>query len=178
MRPFPAGAFFASHLDGGVAAFCPGLVHSGGRRTRLGWSGAPSLGGNALVIANVVAFLASMAVPEMTARLGLQLLVLDLAELQRFAVLAVGGAEAVLVVVRLLVRRARVEAAVVALLQLDGRDACLVRGAEHLPARLEIALMVVADLGDHITVGVVADSVGANLQCACQRLTPMPGPLA
>lgn len=35
--------------DGGVAAFCPGLRHSGGQRTHLGWSGAPSLAGGALV---------------------------------------------------------------------------------------------------------------------------------
>lgn len=35
--------------DGGVAAFCPGLRHSGGQRTLLGWSGAPSLAGGALV---------------------------------------------------------------------------------------------------------------------------------
>ena len=42
----------------------------------------------------------------------------SLAELQRLAVLAVGGAEAVLVVVRLVVHLARVERAVVALLQL------------------------------------------------------------
>ena len=53
------------------------------------------------------------------AGVGLQLGVLARAELEGLAVLAVGGAEAVLVVVRLVVGRPGVEPAVVALLQLD-----------------------------------------------------------
>ena len=83
-------------------------------------------------------------------RLGLQLLVLGLAELERLAMLAVGGAEAVLVVVRLVEHLAGVQGAVVALLQLDGVDAALGRRLEQLLGRLHAALVVVADFRDHV----------------------------
>ena len=98
----------------------------------------------------------------------LQLLVLVEAELQKLAVLAVGGAEAVLVVVRLVVRGARVEAAVVALLQLHRVRAGQLGLAEQLARLVEAALVVVADLRDDVALRVIADLVRADLECACQ----------
>ena len=96
------------------------------------------------------------AIPSLVG-LGLQLLVFRLAELERFAMLAVGGAEAVLVVVRLVEHLARVEPAVVALLQLRGGDAAFGRRLEQLVRRLQAALVVVADFRDDVCVAVVAD---------------------
>ena len=87
----------------------------------------------------------------------LQLLVLGPLELERLAVLAVGGAVAVLVLVRLRVGLAGVETAVVALLQLDRVRARLLRRLEQLLRLLDRALVVMAHLGDHIAVGRVAD---------------------
>ena len=106
------------------------------------------------------------------ARVRLQLAVLLEAELEELAMLAVGRAEAVLVVVRLVVRRARVEAAVVALLQLDRMRARELRLAEQLARLLEAALVVVADLGDDVALRVVADLVRADPECPCQCVLP------
>ena len=91
-------------------------------------------------------------------RARLQLPVLADVELERFAVLSVRDAERVLVVVRRLVRRARVERAVVPLLELDGVHTTLRRGEEELLRLLHRALVVVADLGDDVAVAVVRDS--------------------
>src|SRR6185295_3866064 len=79
----------------------------------------------------------------------------------------VGRAEAVLVVVRLLVGGARVESAVVALLQLHRMRTGQLGLAEQLAGFVETALVVVTDLGDDVTRRVVADLARSNLQCAC-----------
>ncbi len=79
-------------------------------------------------------------------------------ELERFAVLSVRDAERVLVLVRRLVRRARVERAVVPLLELDGVHTTLRGGEEELLRLFHRALVVVADLGDDVAVAVVRDS--------------------
>ncbi|MNC84955.1 hypothetical protein D3C83_05250 [compost metagenome] len=81
--------------------------------------------------------------------------------------LAVGGAEAVLVVVRLLVGRARVEPAIVTLLQLDGVRAGPLRGPEQLARLVEAALVVVADLRDDVARRVIADLVSADPESRC-----------
>src|SRR5438309_6559686 len=80
----------------------------------------------------------------------LKLAVVVGAELQRLPVLAVRRAERELVVVRLFVVGARVERAVRALLQLDRIRAPLVRGLDELLRLLELALVVVTDLRDHV----------------------------
>ena len=79
-------------------------------------------------------------------------------ELERLAVLAVGRAEGVLVVVRRLVRRPRVERAVVPLLELHRIDTALFRREDELAGLLHRALVVVADLGDDVAVAVVRDA--------------------
>ena len=71
-------------------------------------------------------------------------------ELERFTMLAVRRSEAVLVVVRRVVELSRVEAPVVALLELDRVDAALLRRVDERLRLLEIALVVVPDLGDHV----------------------------
>src|SRR5712691_5535677 len=71
--------------------------------------------------------------------------------------LAVGCAERELVVVRLLVERARVERPVRPLLQLDGVRSPLVRGMDQPLRLLDIALVVLADLRDDIAGSIVVD---------------------
>src|SRR5439155_17985183 len=78
-------------------------------------------------------------------------------ELERLAVLAVGRAEGVLVVVRQVEERARVQPAVVALLQLDRVRAALLRRTEQLLRLLVRALVVVPDLGDDVRLAVIRD---------------------
>jgi hypothetical protein len=102
------------------------------------------------------------------ARVFLQRLVLVEAELQEFAVLAVGRAEAVLVVVRPVVRRGCIKPPVVALLQLDCVRAGELRLAEQLSRLVEAALMVVSDFRNDIALRLVADLVTADSECACQ----------
>ena len=76
--------------------------------------------------------------------------------------LTIGRAEAVLVVVRLVVHLARIQRSVVALLQLPRGDAAFGRGLEQLLRRLQAALMVVADFRDDVGIAVVADDAIAN----------------
>ncbi len=98
--------------------------------------------------------------------------VLGFAELERFPMLAVGGAEAVLVVVRLVEHLAGVERAVVALLQLPRVDATFGRRVEQLLGRLHAALMVVADLRNHIRIAVIADDAIADDELTIHGLVP------
>jgi hypothetical protein len=74
------------------------------------------------------------------------------AELERFPVLAVGDAEAVLVVVRLVVHLAGVQRTIVALLELYGVRAALSRDPEQLLALLDVALVIVTHFGDDVAV--------------------------
>src|SRR5262249_30678528 len=87
-------------------------------------------------------------------RLGvlLELLILALAELERLAMRAVGRRVRILGVVHRVVERFGVQAPVVTLLQLDRAHARVLRGLEQLFTGLDVALMVVPDLGDHETV--------------------------
>src|SRR5262249_57957432 len=84
--------------------------------------------------------------------------------LERLAVRPVGRAEAVLVVVRRVVERLREEHAVLTLLELDGVDAALFCGVDQLARLLDRALVVVADLGDHVARPVVPDPRAADRQ--------------
>src|SRR5262249_38596166 len=85
-------------------------------------------------------------------------------ELERLAVRPVGRAEAVLVVVRRVVERLRAEHTVLTLLELDGVDAALFCGVDQLARLLDRALVVVADLGDHVARPVVPDPRAADRQ--------------
>ncbi len=87
-------------------------------------------------------------------------------ELERLAVPAVGRAEAVLVVVRAVVQRAREERAVVALLELDRVDAHVLRRVEQLDRLLDASLVVVADLRDDEARRVVRDPASVDRQLA------------
>ena len=87
-------------------------------------------------------------------------------ELERLAVLAVRAAEAVLVVVRRVVQLPRVEAAVVALLELDGVDAALLRRVDECLGLLDVALVVVADLRDDVRGAVPRDGLAVDDQLA------------
>ena len=78
-------------------------------------------------------------------------------QLERLAVLAVRRAEGVLVVVGRVVERARVERAVVALLELDRVDAALLRRVDQRLRLLDVSLVVVTDLGDDVRRLVVGD---------------------
>src|SRR6266566_3658999 len=78
--------------------------------------------------------------------------------------LAVGRAEAVLVLVGLVEGLGGEERAVVALLQLHRVRAAQPRLAEELLRLLDRALVVVADLGDDVTLGVGADLEAVNRQ--------------
>ena len=71
-------------------------------------------------------------------------------ELERLAMLAVRAAEAVLVVVRLVVHRPRVQRPVVALLELHRVDAALLGHAQELDRLHQRSLVVVADLRDDV----------------------------
>ena len=83
-------------------------------------------------------------------------------ELERVAVLAVRRAEAVLVVVRRVVERARVERLVVALLELDRVRAAAFRGPDQLLGVLDVALVVVPDLGDDVRLAVARDPLAVD----------------
>ena len=63
--------------------------------------------------------------------------------------------------------------AVVALLQLDRVRAALLGDVEHLLALLEIALMVVADLGDHVAIRAVVDLEAVDDEFARHELHPV-----
>src|SRR5690606_32780964 len=102
----------------------------------------------------------------------LQLAVLVQSELEELAVFAVCGAEAVLVVVRLLVGGARIEAAVVALLQLYRVRPRQLGLAKELTRLVQAALVVVADFRDDVAGRVIADLVRADSEGACHLSTP------
>ncbi len=91
------------------------------------------------------------------ARVARKLEPVALVELERLAVLPVGRAEAVLVVVGRVVELAREEAPVVALLELDRVDAALLRGVDQRLGLLDLALVVVPDLRDDVRGLVVGD---------------------
>src|SRR4029450_7138123 len=78
-------------------------------------------------------------------------------ELECLAMFAVRVAEAQLVVVRLLVELTRVQRAVGALLQLDRVRAALLRSVDQTLGELDVALVVVPDLGDDVARLVVAE---------------------
>ena len=80
--------------------------------------------------------------------------------------LAVRRAVAVLVVVRRVVVRAREEDAVLALLELDGVHAALLRRVDERLRLLEIALVVVADLRDDVRGPVPRDDLAVDDQLA------------
>jgi hypothetical protein len=71
--------------------------------------------------------------------------------------------EAVLVVVRLLVHSTRKQRAVVALLELDRVGTGLFGLAEQLARFVQVALVVMADFGDHPTIARVVDDIGPDL---------------
>jgi hypothetical protein len=79
-------------------------------------------------------------------------------------VLAVRRPVAVRVVVRLVEGCLGEKRAVVALLQLDGLGTGILRRHEELAALLDIALVVVADLGDDVALRRVVDDVLADRQ--------------
>ena len=98
----------------------------------------------------------------------LQLLVLLGAELEEFPVLAIGGTETILVVVRLVERRSRIQPAVIAFLQFDRMGAGQFGLAKQLTRLSEAALVIVPDLRDHIARRVIADLVPADAECPWQ----------
>ena len=94
-------------------------------------------------------------------------------ELERLAVPAVRGAEAVLVVVRAVVQRAGEERAVVALLELDRVDAHVLRRVEQRDRLLDASLVVVADLRDDEARRVVRDPASVDRQLAHRAMVPL-----
>src|SRR5262249_55755762 len=83
-------------------------------------------------------------------------------ELERLAVRPVGGAEAVLVVVRRVVERPREEHAVLTLLELYGVDAAMLRRVDQLTRLLDRAPVFVADVGAQVARPVVPDARAAD----------------
>ena len=87
----------------------------------------------------------------------------------------VGGAKTILVVIRFLVRRARVKRSVMALLKLYRVDTAVFGLLEEILGLLNATLMIVADLSDYITVGrlIDADSVDSERSVLfCQTRCP------
>jgi len=105
-------------------------------------------------------------------RVALQIPVLGGAEFKELAMLTVGGAKAVLVIVGFLVRRAGKQPTVVALLQLDRVGSSQLGLTEQFPCLLDAALMVVTDFRDHIARGVVADLMRSNPERPWQIVSP------
>src|SRR2546425_12501321 len=70
---------------------------------------------------------------------------------------AVGCAKTVFMIVRLVIETTSKQSSIVALLQFYRVGATLFGSAKHLFCGFQIALMVVADLRDHIAITVVAD---------------------
>jgi hypothetical protein len=81
-------------------------------------------------------------------------------------VLAVGRAVALLVVVRRVVVLAREEHAVLALLELHGVDPALARRVDQGLGLLELALVVVPDLGDDVRGPVPCQGLAVDDQLA------------
>src|SRR5262245_15396874 len=93
-------------------------------------------------------------------------------ELEELAMLSIRRSEAVFVVVRFVVRRTRVQTLIVALLQLDGIGTGELGLAKQLASLVDAALVVVPDLGNHITAGVIADILAADSDAACHCAVP------
>jgi hypothetical protein len=81
--------------------------------------------------------------------------VLGQPELQRLAMLAICGPKSVLAVVVPVERRAGEQLAIVPLLKLHGRGACLFGRVEQPHALLDVALVIVPDLRDHVAVVII-----------------------
>jgi len=94
----------------------------------------------------------------------LQLLILLLGKFELFAVLAVGGRVGVLAVVDAVVHLAREQRPVVALLELHRVRPALGRGAEYRLALFDVALVIVADLGDDEAGRTPVDDLVADLE--------------
>ena len=125
---------------------------------------------SALDSSNAVAKNDEAEAPRLLAQLDVGVAV----ELEGLAMGAVRRPEAVLVVVRAVVQLAGVEAAVVALLELDGVHAGVLRGPDQLARALEAALVVVADLGDHEAGRVVGDSPAVDHELAHGAIVATP----
>ena len=83
--------------------------------------------------------------------------------------LAVGGAEAILVLVRLVESGLGKEPPVVPFLQLDRAGSAGLRLPEHFFRRLEIALVVMPDLGNDVHGAVIVDDLPSQLQFTRHR---------
>ncbi len=99
-------------------------------------------------------------------RVARQLEPVALRQLEELAVLAVGRAVALLVVVRRVVVVAREERAVVALLELHRVDPALTRRVDQRLRLLELALVVVPDLGDDVGGAVPRQGLAVDDQLA------------
>lgn len=95
----------------------------------------------------------------------LQLQVFVQIEFEIVAVFAVGGAVTVLVVVGLVVHGLGEQRLVVALLELDRVDAHAGGHLDHVQSRLQLALVIVTDLGDHITRPFLRHHTVVNRKC-------------
>ena len=94
----------------------------------------------------------------------LQLPILGLTELQGLPVLPIGGPEAVFMVVGLSVHRPGVEGTIIPLLELHRLGAGLLGRPEELFGGFQIALVIMAHLGDDITVSLRVDQSAVNNQ--------------
>ena len=99
-------------------------------------------------------------------------LVLVAPKLQELTMFAVGTPKTVLVFVRLFVHALGKQRLVIPFLELDGAHARSLGLSEQLLGLLDVALVVVPDLGDDVAVRVVSDLVRADPECPCQRRSP------
>ena len=88
-------------------------------------------------------------------RAGLQFDVFAPAKFQCLTMLAIGCPVRDRVIVNLIVKRLGIQCPVVSLLQFDGIGTALLGHPEHLPANIEPAHVIVANLGDYIAVTFV-----------------------
>lgn len=105
--------------------------------------------------------------------IGGQRAILLAVELQRLAMFAVGRRIGVLAVVRAVVQFLIEQRPVIALLQLHRVGTGLLGGLEHGHALLQVALVIVADLGDDVGGAVVGDGLVADRENASH--CPLPG---
>ena len=85
--------------------------------------------------------------------------------------LTISGTKAILVVIGLVVHYPSVQRAIVSLLQFDRVCAAFFRRAEEFLGRPQVALVIVADLGDDVAIGVVADACCCYGQFSCHKCT-------
>jgi hypothetical protein len=90
------------------------------------------------------------------------LLVFGQTKLKKLTVFAISVSETILILVGLIEHFARVESAIVTLLKLDGIRATFFCGAKKFPGRFHITLVIVAYLGNHIAIAVLADFLTVN----------------